>query len=386
MKIMVIGGAGYIGSALVPKLTERGYDVTVIDLLWFGNNLPENVNVIRRNCNDLTEKSFSGYDQVIFLGGLSNDPMAEYSPSRNFQENGATPPYMAWLAQRAGVKRFIYGGTCSVYGYTVNELYDESRPARSTYPYGLSKLIGESGVLQLQGPKYSTICFRQGTVSGYSPRMRFDLIVNTMFKTAVQDGVVRVNNPAIWRPILSIRDAVTAYTRAVEAPYEIGGVFNIASGNFTVGEVADIVRQGVIEKLGIKPKLEILNMQDFRNYKVATQKASDVLSVKAGFSVPDIVNELCELRETFGDFSDPSYYNITTFKALEVGGSEGRISAPALPVTPKPALAAKVAAKAKGEANGKARPSGKARANGSGTSAGAAAAVRTPLLRSPRAN
>jgi nucleoside-diphosphate-sugar epimerase len=381
MKIMVIGGAGYIGSALVPKLAERGYEITVVDLLWFGNKLPENINVIRRNCNDLSEKSFSGYDQVIFLGGLSNDPMAEYSPGRNFQENGATPPYMAWLAQRAGVKRFIYGGTCSVYGYTVNELFDETRQAKSSYPYGLSKLIGESGILQLQGPKFSTICFRQGTVSGYSPRMRFDLIVNTMFKSAVQDGVIRVNNPAIWRPILSIRDAVNAYTRAVESPYEITGIFNIASGNFTVGEVADIVREGVVANLGIKPKVEILSVQDFRNYKVSTQKASDVLSVKAKFAVSDIVDELCELRDTFGDFSDPFYYNIQTFKALDAGENYVRPSDPALPVTPAPAIAAPANGKAKGP-NGKSRHNGKARANGNGAAVRAAAVKHRASIRS----
>lgn len=383
MKIMVIGGAGYIGSALVPKLAERGYDITVIDLLWFGNKLPDNVNVIRRNCNDLTEKSFSGYDQVIFLGGLSNDPMAEYSPSRNFQENGATPPYMAWLAQRAGVKRFIYGGTCSVYGYTVNELYDETRAAKSTYPYGLSKLIGESGILQLQSPQFSTICFRQGTVSGYAPRMRFDLIVNTMFRTAVQDQLIRVNNPAIWRPILSIRDAVTAYTRAVEAPYEISGVFNIASGNFTVGEVADIVRDGVFQRLGIKPKLEILNMQDFRNYKVSTQKSSDVLSVKAQFSVSDIVAELCELRPQFGDFSSPSYYNILTFKALDTTTTPSNPIADFAAHVSLAAAPGDTASKSKPSASGK--PASKKNANGSGHPAHIAAATKKPANRSRKA-
>jgi nucleoside-diphosphate-sugar epimerase len=322
MKIMVIGGGGYIGSALVPRLIERGYAVSVVDLLWFGNHLPDSVNVTPADANNLTEDDLKGHDQVIFLGGLSNDPMAEYSPSRNFHENGATPPYIAWLARRAGVKRVIYGGTCSVYGYTVNELYDEERQARSGYPYGLSKLIGEFGILQLQEPGFSTICFRQGTVSGWSPRMRFDLIVNTMFRTAVQENVIRVNNPAIWRPILSIRDAVTAYVRAVEAPYEISGVFNIASGNFTVGEVADIVFDGVGKHLGVRPKMEINSISDFRNYKVSTQKSSDVLSIKAAFSVPDIVQELCERRDEFGDFSNPQYYNIQTFKALEQATAE----------------------------------------------------------------
>ena len=317
MRILVVGGAGYIGSLLAPRLKERGYDVTVADLCWFGAKLPEDVPLRRVDANDMTEADLKGFDQVIFLAGLSNDPMAEYSPARNFHENGATPAYLAWLARRAGVKRFIYGGTCSVYGYTVNELYDEDRPARSSYPYGISKLIGEYGCLQQASDDFSVIAFRQGTVSGWAPRMRFDLIVNTMFKSAVVDNLIRVNNPAIWRPILSIRDAVTAYTRAVEAPLQISGVFNVASGNFTVGEVADIVSEGVAKHMGLKPKLEILDMKDFRNYKVSTQKAQEILSFKPSFTVSDIVEELSHKVAEFGDFSDPAYYNIQTFKTLE---------------------------------------------------------------------
>ena len=317
MRLLIIGGGGYIGSALTPRLQERGYDVTVMDLFWFGNHLPDGTKTIVKDANTITEDDLKGYDQVIFLGGLSNDPMAEYSPSRNFVENGATPAYAAWIAKRAEVKRFIYGGTCSVYGYAVNEFYDEERPARSGYPYGLSKLIGEYGIRQSEGDGFSTICFRQGTVSGHSPRMRFDLIVNTMFRTAVKDNLIRVNNPAIWRPILSIRDAVSAYVRAVESPYEVSGIFNIASGNYTVGEVADLVLAGVRKHLGINPKLEILDVKDFRNYKVSTVKATEVLNFKSQFEVADIVEELSHLVNEFGDFSNPEYYNIQTFKALD---------------------------------------------------------------------
>lgn len=320
MKILIIGGGGYIGSALVPRLLERGYEVAVADLFWFGQHLPKEVPTLRLDANTMKEEDLKGYEQVIFLAGLSNDPMAEFSPALNFQENGATPAYMAWIAKRAGVQRFIYGGTCSVYGYTVNELYNEDQPTRSSYPYGISKLIGEYGALQQQAEDFSVICFRQGTVSGYSPRMRFDLIVNTMFKTAIMDGVIKVNNPAIWRPILSIRDAVTAYIRAVEAPYAISGVFNVASGNYTVGEVADLVNEGVRKHLGREVKLNIMQMKDFRNYKVSFQKAMDVLSFKPQFDVEDIVRELSLRVNEFGDFSNPEYYNIATFKALEDKG------------------------------------------------------------------
>jgi len=185
MRIFIAGGAGYIGSALIPRLLDRGYEVDVADLMWFGNNLPNEVKILDRDMFDLSEEELADYEQVIFLAGLSNDPMAEYSPRKNFIFNGASPAYLAYIAKRAGVKRFIHAGSCSVYGYTVNELYDEERPSVSGYPYGISKLQGERAAMQLADEKFSVIAFRQGTISGYSPRMRLDLVVNTMFKCAL---------------------------------------------------------------------------------------------------------------------------------------------------------------------------------------------------------
>ncbi len=317
MKILVVGGAGYIGSVLVPRLLERGYELDVLDLLWFGDHLPEGVKVIQKNVLDIEESFLEPYEQVIFLAGLSNDPMAEYSPARNFIENGSAPSYLAYLAKRAGVRRFIHGGSCSVYGYTVNELYDETRPTVPAYPYGISKLQGEMGSLQVQDGDFSVICLRQGTVSGYSPRMRLDLIVNTMFKTALADRLITVNNPAIWRPILAIQDAASAYVRSVEAPAEISGIFNVASGNYTVGEVADEVRDGIEESLGFRVRIRIKHIQDFRNYKVSIDKARNVLSYKPGRTVKDIVRNLARHKDAFADLDNPAYYNIDTFKTID---------------------------------------------------------------------
>jgi len=116
MKILIAGGAGYIGSALIPQLLERGYNITVVDLLWFGNNLPKEVEVLHKDIFDLKENDVSGFDQVIFLAGLSNDPMAEFSPKMNFIYNASAPAYLAYLARIVKSKRFIYAGSCSVYG------------------------------------------------------------------------------------------------------------------------------------------------------------------------------------------------------------------------------------------------------------------------------
>jgi nucleoside-diphosphate-sugar epimerase len=316
MKILIAGGAGYVGSALVPKLQERGYETDVLDLLWFGNQLPAGTKVIEKDIFDLHQDDLKEYEQIIFLAGLSNDPMAEFSPAKNFIFNASAPSYLAYISKLAGIKKFIYAGSCSVYGYTINELYDETSPAVSSYPYGISKLQGEQAVLQMADENFSVICFRKGTVSGYSPRMRLDLIVNTMFKTALQTGEIIINNPSIWRPILSIEDAVSGYIRAVESAEGITGIFNLSSGNYTVGEVGDFVKEAIEKKLNKKIKLNIKNVKDFRNYKVSNAKAINTLSFKPKHDVPAILDNLIENMDKFSDFDNSNYYNIKIFKTL----------------------------------------------------------------------
>ena len=114
MRILVAGGAGYVGSVLIPKLLERGYDVDVVDLFWFGNALPSEVRIINRDLFDLQTSDLKEYEQVIFLAGLSNDPMAEFSPSKNFIFNAAAPAYLCYIAKQAKVRRYIYASSCSV--------------------------------------------------------------------------------------------------------------------------------------------------------------------------------------------------------------------------------------------------------------------------------
>jgi len=319
MRLLIAGGAGYLGSVLIPKVLERGYKVDVVDLFWFGNHLPRQVGVLNKDIFHLTVEDLRSYDQVVFLAGLSNDPMAEYSPSKNFIFNAAAPAYLGYIAKIAEVKRYIYASSCSVYGYTENDLYDETRPVSSSYPYGISKLQGEQAVMHLIDSNFSVISLRKGTISGYSPRMRLDLIVNTMFKAAMNERTITVNNPTIWRPILSIEDAATAYIRAIEANQKISGIFNVASGNYTVGEVADHVKSGIEERLNTRISLCIKHIQDFRNYKVNTDKAANVLSFHPSGTVRSIVNNLIDNMDKFRDLDNPEYSNILTFKQLENG-------------------------------------------------------------------
>jgi nucleoside-diphosphate-sugar epimerase len=314
VKICIAGGAGFIGSRLVPELIKDGHEVKVIDLLWFGNSLPKEAEVVQKDIFNVTEDELAGYDAAIFLAGLSNDPMAEFSPAMNFVANASAPAYFAYIAKRAGVPKFIYAGSCSVYGYTDNQESDETSVAKSNYPYGISKLQGEMAVMKMQEDDFSVIALRQGTVCGYSPRMRLDLILNTMYKAAHVDGKVRVDNPAIWRPILAISDAVKAYQAALAAPAGINGVFNVRSFNMTVGEAGDDLVKHMKENHGKDITQDIHAKEDFRNYCVSNRRAARELGIDFEGSVPSILKELDETVGQDFDFDNDKYYNIRIFK------------------------------------------------------------------------
>jgi len=315
-KILLAGGAGYIGTELCKRLLKLDYKVTVIDDLWFGNHLDPKIELIKKDLFQVSHTELKGYDTVIFLAGVFNDPMAEFSPSENFIQNAACPAYLAYESKRAGVKRFIYASSCSVYGYTVDELYDESAPTTCGYPYGISKLQGENGVMQLVDKNFSGISLRQGTVCGYSDRMRFDLVVNTMFKNAITLGEITVNNPSIWRPIYHIQDACSAFIRAIQAPDNISGIFNVASDNYTLGQIGDIVSAEMSKNLKKEIKMHINDMQDFRNYKVSTTHAKNTLGFTPIYGIKDIINQLFEKAGSFTNFDDDKYYNIRVFESL----------------------------------------------------------------------
>ena len=314
--ILLAGGAGYIGTELCKRLLRLDYQITVIDDLWFGNNLDPAIKLIQKNIFKVNYKDLEGFDIVIFLAGVSNDPMAEFSPSENFIQNAACPAYLSYESKRASVKRFIYASSCSVYGYTVDELYDESSPTTCAYPYGISKLQGENGVMQLADEQFSVISLRQGTVCGYSDRMRFDLVVNTMFKNALMHGKITVNNPSIWRPIFHIQDACTAYIRAIQAPDNISGVFNVASDNYTLGQIGDVVSVEMSKLLNKEIKVHINDVKDFRNYKVSIQHAKLTLGFTPIYTVKDIIHDLFQKASNITNLEDDKFYNIKVFKSL----------------------------------------------------------------------
>jgi nucleoside-diphosphate-sugar epimerase len=315
MKILLAGGCGYVGTMLYNHLKEKQHDITIVDLQWFGNKTNCD-KVIKKDIFDLKQEDIIGFDTVVFIAGLSNDPMADFSPSENFIQNSACPSYLAYISKKAGVKKFVYASSCSVYGFSDDRFSTEEDPTFTQHPYGISKLQGERGVLQIADDNFKVIALRKGTVCGYSPRMRLDLVLNIMFKHAITTGTITVNNPEIWRPILSIQDAVQAYTNAIEieAP---SGTYNICSDNYQIKELAQIVKEEIEKSFPEKTiNINSLNVQDVRNYKVSCEKANKSLNFIPYFKTEHILKDLIENYNKFSDFDNDVYYNINTFKNI----------------------------------------------------------------------
>lgn len=314
-KVLLAGGAGYIGTRLSNYLYEKGYDVTVLDNFWFGDFLNKNINKIKKNIWDITSKELEGYDSILFLAGLANDPMAMFRPDLNFIENSAAPVYLAFMAKNAGVKRFICSSSCSVYGYTKNKTLNEDSLVKPTYAYGIAKLQCEQGLMTLEDENFKPILFRKGTVCGWSSKMRYDLVVNTMIKNALTSKKITVNNPKLWRPLVDIRDVIQGYEKAINADLDISGIYNLSGTNITIGDLGRLVHNNLTER-GYDVELIINNDPDLRNYKVSTEKIEDELGFKSNYTISDSIDEILSNIDESYDFNKDIYYNINIFKKI----------------------------------------------------------------------
>ncbi len=313
---MVIGGAGYVGTELCEVLIRHGHEVVIVDPMWFGDHFDYDVEVKRESSFDLEGADYEGVDVVVHLGGMSNDPMADYDPARNFILNQALVSHAAFLARHAGVHRFVFASTCSVYETSGGAVCDESAPTRCVSGYSSSKLGGEQGLLAIADESFSVITLRKGTVCGHSRRMRFDLLLNTMVINAITTGTVTVNDPAAWRPILGIGDAVRAYCAAIAAPSSLTGVFNIASENVRILAAAEIVVEELTRRLGRTIDLEVLDRPDARSYQADITRAREVLGFAPRDTVRSIIDDVIGHAPSYGDVDEPNYYNIRAFKLL----------------------------------------------------------------------
>lgn len=288
-KVLVTGGAGYIGAVLVPKLLEKGYRVRVLDKMIFGEtpikSFQNKIELIWGDTRYAKPEIMHGIDAVIHLAGFSTDPTSQYDPRLTDLVNHIATEHLARLAKAAGVKRFVYASSCSVY-FTLNTpleppLYKEHEPINPISAYALSKRCSEQALLGMISNDFQPTIFRKGTLYGWSPRMRYDLVFNSFAKDAFCKKVMTVDaNGDIWRPMMDIQDAVAAYISALELPLEkVGGkIFNIADQNWSIGELAREIQKIVKEKRGETIELNIRPPMLNRNYK------ADVMFFKTTFN------------------------------------------------------------------------------------------------------
>ena len=329
--VLVVGGAGYLGCVLVEELLARGYSVTVFDRLFFGEDglrgVRDRIRLITGDIRCPPASAFEGIGAIVNLGGLSNDPTAEYNPEANHQMNAVATRTLAEAAVRHNIPRYVFASSCSIYDVgVVDEERDvvltEDAVVQPRAAYAVSKLEGERALLSLLSDRFSPVILRMGTLYGFSPRMRYDLVVNTFVKDALQKGCVTLNyGGQMWRPLVDVRDAARAYITALEADASLvaGQIFNVVAANFRISELALHVR-AALEEIGVAVEIKsAFRYAGVRNYRVSGKKIFNALGFRPVISVRESVHNMVEKIREYGylDFDNDRYYNIRWMKLLD---------------------------------------------------------------------
>jgi nucleoside-diphosphate-sugar epimerase len=326
-KVFVTGGAGYVGSVLVPKLLSRGHDVKVLDLYLYGDDVLDPVKdspqlrQVKGDIRDkaLLQKEMSGYDTVLHLACISNDPSFELNP-----ELGKSINYDAFFgivdaAKENGVKNFIYASSSSVYGVKEEEEVTEELSLEPLTDYSKYKALCEDVLLNSAADDFVVTIVRPATVCGYSPRLRLDLTVNILTNHAINKGEITVFGGDQQRPNLHIEDMTDLYAFLLELPDEKirGKIYNVGYENFSVRAIAEMVRSVIDPNLPIKTT----TTDDNRSYRVSSKKIREELGFAANRTVEDAISDL---KVAFQNGKIPDsltairYYNIKTMQAVEL--------------------------------------------------------------------
>ncbi len=325
-RVLVTGGAGYLGSVLVPMLLQRGSQVRIVDRFYWGTEplapVLGRVELVHGDVRDLPAGVLEGVDAVVHLAGLSNDPTAEWAPEANWQMNAVATERLAEACRAAGVRRLTYGSSCSIYdGLPGGRTYDERAEVAPRGAYATSKKYGEEALQMLAGPDFCPVILRQATVYGYSPRMRFDLVVNTFLKDALVRGRLSLHGGGwMWRPLVDVSDVARAHVACLAAPEEAvrGEVFNVVHDNYQIRQLAMLVA-GSAQLFGHAVALDEAPLPSLvRDYRCSARKLHDRLGFEATVtpleSIADMLGRLTEAGQP--EFSHPRYYNIAWMTLL----------------------------------------------------------------------
>ena len=280
MRVLVTGHDGYIGTILTELLSAAGHDVVGLDAGWFHACAFGPAPAVAAHRADVRDAvPFDGVDAVVHLANLSNDPLGNLSPGLTAEVNHRATVRFAERARAAGVGRFVFASSCSLYGAAGQDAVDETAAFNPQTPYGEAKVLAERDLLPLAGDGFSPVFLRNATVYGVSPRLRFDLVVNNLTAWAVATGEIRMlSDGSPWRPLVHVRDVAAAAVAAVEAPREAvhGQAFNVgrAGENYQIRDVAELVGE---EVAGCRVTFAEGASPDTRSYRVAFDKIAERL-------------------------------------------------------------------------------------------------------------
>ena len=331
--VMVTGGAGYVGSVLVPKLLKNGYSVRVLDLYIYGDDVLKPYRTgypleeIKGDIRDreLLNKSLNGCDAVIHLACISNDPSAELDAELTKSINCDSFVPLLEVSKKQGIRRFVYASSSSVYGISEDPNVTEDHPRVPVSEYNKSKAYCEDQLPHFYSDDFSIVTVRPATVCGYSPRLRLDLTVNILTNHAFHRGEITVFGGSQYRPNLHIDDMTDLYLQLLDEPDSrvSGKIFNAGYQNLTVREIAETVKRVIEKEFPEKGEIGIKTTptDDIRSYRISTEKIQRELGFKPKKTIEDAAMELCSAFNR-GEFPDAltssRYYNVQKMKEIKL--------------------------------------------------------------------
>ncbi|MEV0293566.1 SDR family oxidoreductase [Nocardia sp. NPDC050710] len=323
MRVLVTGHQGYLGTVMVPVLRANGHQVVGLDIGYFADcvlgSFPGDPPGVVVDLRDVTVEQLRGFDAVIHLAALSNDPLGALAPEITYDINHHASVRLARLAKEAGVRRFLYASTCSVYGAAGDELVTEDAPLRPITPYAESKVRVEDDVAALADDDFSPVFLRNATAFGFSPRLRADIVLNNLVGYAVLTGEVRVlSDGTPWRPLVHAGDIAWAFATCLTAPEAAihCRAFNIGTeqNNLTVAEIAEAVVAAVPDSTLV---ITGESGPDPRSYRVDFTAARQAIGFRAWWSVPAGATQLYQEYVSRGLTSAEFFHRFTRLPHLE---------------------------------------------------------------------
>ena len=321
MKIFLTGGAGYIGSVLTRELVDAGYDVTVYDTFYFGeealNDVEDKVRLIKGDIRKIKMEDLRGQDVVIDLAAMSNDPAGELDPKLTESVNHLGRVHVAKLSKEVGVKKYIAPSSAGNYGWSEKPV-NETSPVSPITAYTIANHKWEQDILPLADKNFCVTVLRQSTVYGVSWRMRFDIIVNDFTLQVFRDKKIRIKgNGMEFRPFVHIKDDCQAFKKVIESDEDLinGEIFNVGTISQSV-RIKDVMKK-TFDTLGIEPKYDFGEFIDKRNYIMDCSKIERILGFKPKYKIEDGAREVYKaLEDGFLKADDPKTVTLKWYKSL----------------------------------------------------------------------